>query len=48
MEKAVNCWNGCKLLEIAGHDWKWLEITKMAEIGLKWLAMVGNGWKWLE
>ena len=48
VEKVVHFWNGCKLLEIAGHGWKRLEIVKIAKIGLTWVAIIGNGWKWLE
>ena len=45
-------------LEIAGIDWKglemdgngdtWLEIDGMAGIGWEWLNIVGNGINWLE
>ena len=36
MEMAGNGWNGLKWLEIAGHGWKLLEITRT---GWNWLEM---------
>ena len=38
-------------MEMAGNDWKWLQITGMAGNGWTWLEMTvncWNGWKWLK
>ena len=42
---AVMAVNGCKLVEMAGNDWIWLEMTGIARHSCKGLDIDGNGWK---